>query len=82
MSGIRILTAPFRSIVGKEHERDPNIFHLCRVKDVDITEVMDTFSIFHTRRLFNENPLVFKLSGTLFGSRCLSGKSHLFSTKF
>ena len=33
--------------MGEDHEIDPNIFHLCRVKDVDITEVMDTFSIFH-----------------------------------
>ena len=49
MSRIRILTIPLPSIMGKDHKSDPKVFHLCRVEDVDITEVMDIFSIFYPR---------------------------------
>lgn len=43
----------------EDHENGSNVLHLCRQKDVDTTEVMDTFSTFHSRRIFNENPLAF-----------------------
>ena len=35
--------------MGKDHKSDRKVFHLCRVEDVDITEVMDIFSIFYPR---------------------------------
>ena len=51
--------------MGKDHKSDPKVFHLCHVEDVDITEVMDIFSIFYPRgrhfrpRLFHWNERVY-----------------------
>lgn len=43
----------------EDHESDPNVLHLCCVKDANITEIIDTFPIFYPRRFFNEKPLAF-----------------------